>query len=66
MGYTDGVIDARSPDDEMFTRSRLRSLLTNPAASAGDLLEQVTEALFRFIGKAPRYDDVTMIAVQRL
>ncbi len=66
MGYTDGVIDARSPDDEMFSRQRLRDLLVEPAATAADLLEQVKENLFRFIGKAPRLDDVTMIAVQRL
>jgi len=66
MGYTDGVIDARSPDDEMFSRGRLRDLLAQPAATAADLLEQVRESLFGFIGKAPRLDDVTMIAVQRL
>ncbi|MGD9330461.1 MAG: SpoIIE family protein phosphatase [Desulfobacterales bacterium] len=66
MGYTDGVIDARSPDDEMFSRQRLRALLAQPASTAGEMLEQVREALFRFIGKAPRLDDVTMIAVQRL
>ena len=66
MGYTDGVIDARSPDDEMFSRQRLRQLLAQPTATAADLLESVRGSLFRFIGKAPRYDDVTMIAVQRL
>jgi serine phosphatase RsbU (regulator of sigma subunit) len=26
MGYTDGVIDARSPEDEMFSRLRLRAI----------------------------------------
>jgi serine phosphatase RsbU (regulator of sigma subunit) len=66
MGYTDGVIDARSPEDEMFSRQRLRDLLTQPVTTAADLLERVRGALFGFIGKAPRYDDVTMIAVQRL
>ena len=66
MGYTDGVTDARSPDDEMFSRQRLRELLAQPTPTAGDMLERVRDALFRFIGKAPRLDDVTMIAVQRL
>jgi serine phosphatase RsbU (regulator of sigma subunit) len=66
MGYTDGVIDARSPEDEMFSRQRLRDLLTQPVTTAADLLDRVRGALFGFIGKAPRYDDVTMIAVQRL
>ena len=66
MGYTDGVIDARSPDDEMFSRLRLRTLLAQPITTASDLLERVRGSLFQFIGKAPRLDDVTMIAVQRL
>jgi serine phosphatase RsbU (regulator of sigma subunit) len=66
MGYTDGVTDARSPDDEMFSRLRLRALLAQPITTAPDLLDRVRESLFRFIGKAPRLDDVTMIAVQRL
>jgi serine phosphatase RsbU (regulator of sigma subunit) len=66
MGYTDGVTDARSPDDEMFSRRRLRALLSQPAATSAEMLEKVRESLFRFIGKAPRLDDVTMIAVQRL
>jgi serine phosphatase RsbU (regulator of sigma subunit) len=66
MGYTDGVIDARSPDDEMFSRQRLRDLLAQPTATAADMLERVRASLFGFIGKAPRLDDVTMIAVQRL
>lgn len=66
MGYTDGVIDARSPDDEMFSRQRLSDLLAQPFTTASDLLERVRTSLFRFIGKAPRLDDVTMIAVQRL
>ena len=66
MGYTDGVIDARSPDDEMYSRLRLRALLAQPITTASDLLERVRGSLFRFIGKAPRLDDVTMIAVQRL
>lgn len=66
MGYTDGVTDARSPDDEMFSRLRLRNLLAQPITTAADLLERVRGSLFQFIGKAPRLDDVTMIAVQRL
>jgi sigma-B regulation protein RsbU (phosphoserine phosphatase) len=59
------VTEARSPDDEIYTRDRLRSLLTQPLKSASDILEQIRANLFAFIDIAPRGDDVTMLAVQR-
>jgi sigma-B regulation protein RsbU (phosphoserine phosphatase) len=65
VGYTDGVTDARSPVDELFTRSRLKSIITQPFTSAGELIERVKSSVFSFIDVAPRYDDVTMLAVQR-
>ena len=66
LGYTDGVTEARSPADEVFTRSRLRSLIEQPFASASELLERIKANLFTFIDIAPRNDDVTMLAVQRV
>ncbi len=65
VGYTDGVIDARSPEDEIYTRARLQSLLTQPFKSAAETLERVKAHLFAFIDIAARGDDVTMLAVQR-
>ncbi len=65
LGLTDGVTEARSPEDELFTRQRLKNLLSKPAASPNDLLERIRNQLFVFIDKAPRLDDVTMLAVQR-
>jgi len=65
VGYTDGVIDARSPKDEIYTRARLQSLLTQPFKSASETLERVKTNLFAFIDIAARGDDVTMLAVQR-
>jgi serine phosphatase RsbU (regulator of sigma subunit) len=65
IGYTDGVTEARSPEDEIYTRNRLQSLLTQPFKSASDTLERIKTNLFAFIDIAPRGDDVTMLAVQR-
>jgi hypothetical protein len=59
LGYTDGVTDARSPVDELFTRSRLKTILTQPFASAGELIERVKSSVFNFISVAPHYEDVT-------
>jgi serine phosphatase RsbU (regulator of sigma subunit) len=66
IGYTDGVTEARSPEDELFTRNRLRSLIEQPFNSASELLDRVKNNLFSFIDIAPRRDDVTMLAVQRV
>ena len=66
IGYTDGVTEARSPADELFSRNRLRSLIEQPINSASDLLERIKNNLFSFIDIAPRGDDVTMLAVQRI
>ncbi len=65
MGYTDGLTEARSPEGEFYSRTRLMGLLTKPPYSAAELLEKVKSSLFNFIGNAPRDDDVTLIAVQR-
>ena len=66
IGYTDGVTEARSPEDELFSRNRLRSLIEQPFNSATELLERIKNNLFSFIDIAPRGDDVTMLAVQRI
>jgi serine phosphatase RsbU (regulator of sigma subunit) len=65
LGFTDGVTEARSPEDELFTRQRLKDLLSKPVGSPNDLLEKIRHQLFGFIGQAPRLDDVTLLAVQR-
>jgi sigma-B regulation protein RsbU (phosphoserine phosphatase) len=66
LGLTDGVTEARNTAGELFTRKRLKSLLAQPAKSAGGLLEQIRQQLFTFVGTAPDADDVTMLAVRRL
>ena len=65
VGYTDGVTEARSPEDEFYTRDRLQSMLSQPFNSAAETLERIKTNLFSFIDIAPRGDDVTMLAVQR-
>ncbi len=66
IGYTDGVTDARSPKDELFSRPRLQALLEQPYRSATDLLEQIRSSVFDFVDTAPRQDDVTLLAIQRV
>ena len=65
FSYTDGVIDARSPSEERFTRKRLRALLSQPASNALELMERIGTNLFSHIGRAPQEDDITMLTLQR-
>jgi sigma-B regulation protein RsbU (phosphoserine phosphatase) len=63
--YTDGVSDARSINKERFTRKRLISFLSQPVATASELMERIGTNLFAHIGKAPQEDDITMLTLQR-
>ena len=65
FAYTDGVIDARSPSEERFTKRRLFSLLSQPVDSALELTQKIATNLFAHIGKAPQEDDITMLTLQR-
>ena len=66
FAYTDGVSEARSPEGELFSKTRLTQLISTPATGLPELVKQVQEALFSHIGTAPQDDDITLLAIQRL
>ena len=65
FSYTDGVVDARSPDAERFTKERLVPLLSRPVTSVSKLIKRIESALFEHIGSEPLEDDITILALQR-
>jgi len=65
FAYTDGVIDARTPDGNRFTKKRLNSLLSQPVDNALDLMQRIGTSIFAHIGRAPQEDDITMLTLQR-
>jgi len=65
--YTDGVIEARSASEEEFCTQRLEShLLACGEASAQLIVQGLLEKLDDFVGDAPQYDDVTILALRFL
>jgi len=65
FGYTDGVTEARSPADELYTRKRLEKSVENSTrTTATDFSENVKSDLFKFIEQAPQSDDITMLTVR--
>lgn len=66
FGYTDGVPEARSQSREFFTEKRLEKLVSQPNSSAVKTVNYVSEKLLEYMGDADQFDDITMLAVQRL
>jgi sigma-B regulation protein RsbU (phosphoserine phosphatase) len=65
IGYTDGVTEALSPSETLYSREKFCALLELPASSAAELIERIQTDLFLHIDNAPQFDDITMIAVHR-
>lgn len=63
--YTDGVIEARAEDGSMFGIERLRRLIEqNSSLSAHDLFMTIQSGIQDFIGKAPPFDDMTLVVIR--
>lgn len=66
LSFTDGLPDALNPDGLSFKSNGLSQALngfdTNPAL----LLENIERQLHQFIGTTHQFDDVTLLAIQRL
>jgi sigma-B regulation protein RsbU (phosphoserine phosphatase) len=65
LGYTDGVTEALSPDEALYTQQRFSAFLEKPFSSALELIDGVKTDLFSHVKNAPQSDDITMIAVHR-
>ena len=65
IGYTDGVTEALSPSQTLYSKEKFRALLELRASSATELIERIQTDLFQHIDNAPQFDDITMIAVHR-
>jgi serine phosphatase RsbU (regulator of sigma subunit) len=66
LGYTDGIIEARSDEDKFFGSKKLRSILQQPASSATELSDKISTAVMNHTGNAEQFDDLTLLAIRRL
>ena len=61
--YTDGATEAANADDEFFGEERLTAALNDyPDAEPEDILVYVKDCIDGFVGDAPQFDDITMLA----
>ena len=64
--YTDGVAEATDAADTLYGTERMLSALnTSPESGPEELLTAVRSDIDRFVGDAPQFDDITMLAIQR-
>jgi serine phosphatase RsbU (regulator of sigma subunit) len=64
--YTDGIVESRTKDKELFGEERLADVLRAASAlPAGAIMERVYEAAFGFTGCAEAGDDMTLVIVKR-
>lgn len=62
--YTDGVIEATNVRQELFgTEGMLAALNERKQACGKELLDTVHQGIDQFVGGAPQFDDITMLAL---
>lgn len=63
--YTDGVTEANNIDNELFGDDRLLDALNScDSDSMEGICKHVKKCVDEFAGKAPQFDDITMLAVR--
>lgn len=63
LGYSDGVIEARSPDGDFFGEHRLLAAVADAADEPKALVDSVIRSIERFTRNSEPYDDITLVAV---
>jgi serine phosphatase RsbU (regulator of sigma subunit) len=64
--YTDGVTDAQNDEGEFIDRKMITSVAQqNINKSTQDVLTSIMDRLHRFVGDAPRFDDITLVILGR-
>jgi sigma-B regulation protein RsbU (phosphoserine phosphatase) len=63
--YSDGILDARNANGDMFGRTRLERVVTqNADASAPDLINAIFSAVSEHVGGEEAFDDQTVVAIR--
>lgn len=62
--YTDGVTEAKSPDDEVFGMEKLKAVIRDAPQDPDMCLKMIQDALVLHQGEAEQNDDQTALVVQ--
>ncbi|MDP8228856.1 MAG: SpoIIE family protein phosphatase [Candidatus Electryoneaceae bacterium] len=65
--YSDGVTEAKNPDNELYGDDRLKRLLSqNSSASAQEIQDVILTDVEQFVAGAEQSDDITMMVIKRV
>jgi sigma-B regulation protein RsbU (phosphoserine phosphatase) len=63
--YTDGIVEAMSPDEELFGFERLEDAVRGSTdLSAQELLDKILDQVNTFAAGADQHDDITVIIIK--
>lgn len=61
---SDGVVEAKNKQGELFGFGRLHQLLDRNAVRPERVIDEVLEQVFHFMNNAEQHDDITLVAIQ--
>jgi len=62
--YTDGLTEAENIDHNLFGEQRILDIAKTVQRTPRELIDQMTEAVHKYVGEAEQSDDLTMLAIQ--
>ena len=62
--YTDGIIEAKNKQKEMFSLARLEKIVADPGASPQELIEKIVDNVKNFTKRMRQHDDITLLALK--
>ena len=63
--HTDGVTEATDLNNELYGEERLHLVLEkNKDADTRSICDLIKEDVDKFVGEAPQFDDITMLALK--
>jgi sigma-B regulation protein RsbU (phosphoserine phosphatase) len=64
--YTDGVNEAQNVDEQFFGYERLLGVTSSKLdQDAAELHNAIIDSVQTFVGKAPQFDDITLMVLKR-
>ncbi len=65
IGYSDGVVEARSPSGEIFGEERLLQVIAEAPPEPEAMIRSILEEIDGFSRQGLQYDDMTLVALVR-
>ena len=62
LAYSDGAVDAQSPEGDFFGEDRLVQILEDAPAEPQEVVDHLVREIAAFTGGQMPYDDVTLVA----